>query len=312
MRAGAGVSEPATASASRRRLIGVLMGVGYGAGWGICTVWLGRLLRTYPLHPTGVMFWRGLIVSAALLGLLALRGRRTGDAWAGVRVQRKHLPFLVVFGLVGITLNNASWGMSVSMNGVTVATVMAYSAPIFTVLLSRPLFGEPITGRKALSLLMALAGCLLVSQVYDLDSSTLTTTGIVVALAVGLFQSGRDLLGKKAGRLYSEMTNLFYAFTFGTVFLGLAQISPDLAPHMPLQGWLELVCMSLGIMLSYLMYLGALARLPVSVASILGLSEPVVAALLAYLVLGELLVGLQVLGALLVIGGVLVLEVRDA
>ena len=293
-------------------MLGVLMGLGYGAGWGICTVWLGRLMDTYPLHPTGLMFWRGLIVSSVLLCLLVVRGRRLGDTWGGLRVQRKHLPFLVLFGFVGITLNNASWGTSVNLNGVTVATVMAYSAPVFTVLLSRPLFGEPITRRKAMSLVMALGGCLLVSQVYDLGSSTLTVFGIAVALSVGLFQAGRDLLGKKAGRLYSEMTNLFCAFAFGTVFLGLAQISPDLVPSMPLQGWLELGGMSLGIMLSYLMYLGALTRLPVSVASILGLSEPVVAALLAYLVLGELLVGLQVLGALLVIGGVLVLEVRDA
>lgn len=299
-------------SAGRQRLLGVLMGLGYGSGWAVCTVWLGRLMDTYPLNPTGVMFWRGLIVSVILLGMLVVRGRRAGDAWRGVRVQRRHLPFLVLFGFIGITLNNASWGLSVSMNGVTVATVMAYSAPIFTVLLSRPLFGEPITHRKALSLVMALVGCLFVSQVYDLGDSVLTGTGIAVAAAVGLFQAGRDLMGKKAGRMYPETTNLFYAFAFGTVFLGLAQLSPDLVPRMPLQGWLELAGMSLGIMLSYLMYLGALSRLPVSVASILGLSEPVVAALLAYLVLGETLVGLQVVGALLVIGGVLVLEVRDA
>ncbi|NPV09601.1 MAG: EamA family transporter [Anaerolineae bacterium] len=328
----------------RRRLVGVIMGLSYGAGWAACTVWLRRLLDTYPLHPTGIMFWRGLIVSGALMAILLVRGQRAqrenrrrrhgggrppgqarvlpleedGRTQGGrtqgspLRVARRHVPLLVLFGFVGIALNNASWGLSVNLNGVTVATVMAYSAPIFTVLLSRPLYGEHITRRKATSLLLALTGCLLVSQVYNIGRTQLQTMGMAMALAVGLTQAGRDLLGKKVGGLYPELKGLFYGFLFGTVFLGVGQLSWELVPRLPPLGWLELGGMSLGIMASYLLYLGALARLPVSVASILGLSEAVVAAVLAYLVHGETLSGPQILGALLVISGVVVLEVRDA
>ena len=291
------------------------MGLSYGAGWAACTVWLRRLMDTYPLHPTGVMFWRGLIISGALLAILLVQGRRSraqGEAApVGLRVKRSHLPLLVLFGFVGIALNNSSWGLSVNLNGVTVATVLAYSAPIFTVLLSRPLYGERIPRRKATSLVLALAGCLLVSQVYNIGQARLETFGILMALAVGLTQAGRDLIGKKVGGLYPALTGMFYGFFFGTIFLGLVQMSPDLVPQLPLIGWLELAGMALGVMASYLLYLGALARLPVSVASILGLSEAVVAAVLAYLVHGETLAGPQILGALLVVSGVVVLEVRD-
>ena len=289
--------------ADRRRVVGAAMGLGYGAGWAACTVWLRRLMDVYPLHPTGVMFWRGLIVSSLLLCVLLVRG--------GLRLRRGDIPLLLVFGLVGIALNNASWGWSVSLNGVTVATVMAYSAPVFTVLLSRPLYGERITGRKVGSLALAISGCLLVSQVYDLGQVQWRSFGILMALAVGVTQAGSDLMGKKVGSLYPELTGLFYAFLFGTLFLGLAQASPQLWPELPAQGWLELSLMSAGIMVSYLLYLGALARLPVSVASILGLSEVVVAAGLAYLVHGEMLLPLQVLGVVLVVSGVALLEIKD-
>ncbi|MGQ9554400.1 MAG: DMT family transporter [Anaerolineae bacterium] len=291
------------AISDRRRLVGLIMGLSYGSGWAACTVWLRRIMTVYPLHPTGVIFWRDLIVSAALFMIL-LRRR-------GLGLRRQHIPLLLLFGFVGIALNNASWGLSVNLNGVTVATVLAYSAPIFTVLLSRPLYGERITRRKLTSLALALSGCLLVSQVYDLGHAQLRPFGIAMAAAVGLTQAGRDLLGKKVGGLYPALTGLFYGFLFGTVFLGLGQVAQDIWPRLPLRGWVELTLMSLGIMASYALYLGALARLPVSVASILGLSEAVMAAFLAYLVHGEMLAPLQLVGALLVISGVAVLEVRD-
>jgi drug/metabolite transporter (DMT)-like permease len=229
----------------------------------------------------------------------------------GLRLQRRHLPVFVLFGFVGITLNNLSWGYSVDLNGVTIATVLAYSAPIFTVLLSRPLFGERITARKLASLALALSGCLLVSQVYDLGNSALTPAGIAVALAVGLTQAGRDLMGKAVCALYPALTGIFFGFLFGTVFLGLRQLTGGALPHLPVLGWVELALMSAGVGASYALYLGSIARLPVSVASILGLSEAVMAALLAYLVFRETLAPLQIAGALLVISGVALLEVRD-
>lgn len=288
----------------RRQIVGVAMSIGYGSGWAACTVWLRRILDTYPLGPTGVIFWRDAIISLLLLGILLRRG--------GLRIEWRHLPLMVLFGLVGICLNNATWGMSVDLNGVTIATVLAYGAPIFTVLLSWPLYGERITRRKTASLVLALSGCLLVAEVYDVGRMSLNGLGIVVAVLVAVTQAGRDLLGKKVGGLYPVLTSLFYGFLFGSVFLGIGQPLSNLTVRMPAHGWLELAMMSAGIMVSYMMYVGALARLPVSVVSILGLSEAVVAAVLAYFIHGETLAPPQLLGALLVIGGVLVLEVRNA
>ena len=67
---------------SGRRWVGIAMGLSYGAGWAACTVWLRRLMDTYPLHPTGVMFWRGLIISGALLAILLVQGRKPGSGKA--------------------------------------------------------------------------------------------------------------------------------------------------------------------------------------------------------------------------------------
>jgi len=291
-------------SGDRRRLVGVVMGLSYGSGWAACTVWLRRMMDTYRLEPVSVIFWRDVIISLLLFLVVFSRG--------GLRLQRRHVPVFILFGFVGITLNNLSWGFSVNLNGVTVATVLAYSAPVFTVLLSRPLFGERITRRKLGSLVLALSGCLVVSQVYDLGNSSLTPLGIGVALAVGLTQAGRDLLGKAVCAFYPALTGIFFGFLFGTVFLGITQLQRGGLPRLPTFGWLELVLMSGGVGASYALYLGAISRLPVSVVSIMGLSEALMAALLAYLAYGETLAPLQIAGAVLVISGVALLEVRAA
>lgn len=287
----------------RGRLIGVLMGLGYGSGWAVCTVWLRGILDRYQPEPGPTMFYRGAFVSLFLFALIGPSRLRS--------VRPKHLPLLGLFGLVGIALNNYAWGYSVHLNGVTVATVLAYGAPIFTVLLSRPLFGERITRRKLSSLFLALAGCTLVSQAYDFSGVRLQAAGLLVALLVAISQSGRDLLGKQIGSLYPELINLFCGFAIGSAFLGSAQAAGVSRFSLPPTGWLELALMSVLVGASYLMYLGALRRLPVSVASILGLSEAVTAAFLAYLVHGEVLSAAQIAGAAMVVGGVALLEVSE-
>jgi len=287
-----------------REIVGTAMMVGGAALWASSTVWLRRLFDVYALSPTGAMFWRDAIITLVLFLVLAPRG--------GLAVQRRHLGLLIAFGFIGIALNNASWGISVDLNGVTVATVMAYTAPIFVVILARPLYGEALTRRKVVALLSAIAGSLLVVQAYDLNAVSVRFFGIAVALLVGVTQAGRDLLGKKVSSYYPAVTGIFYGFLFGSIFLGLGQSSRGLVPSLSVQGWLELITMSLAIMLAYSLYLGSLARLPVSSACIVGLVEPVVAAVLAHLVHGEILALPQVIGSFLVIAGVVLLEIRGA
>ena len=71
------------------------------------------------------------------------------SAWAGrasphgspglLKIGLRDLPFFAIYGSAGLALMNALWTYSVQFNGAAVATVLAYSAPAFTVLLAWPL-----------------------------------------------------------------------------------------------------------------------------------------------------------------------------
>ena len=58
----------------------------------------------------------------------------------------------------------------------------------------------------------------------------------------------------------------------------------------------------------YLLYFMGLQKLPASVGSILSTSEVPFAALVAYLVMKEAMTGWQIIGAILVVGGVVLVS----
>jgi drug/metabolite transporter (DMT)-like permease len=63
-----------------------------------------------------------------------------------------------------------------------------------------------------------------------------------------------------------------------------------------------------GTVIAFLLVLGSLRRLGAERAGIIGTSEPVWAAILALILLGEMLTVVQVVGGLLVVAGIIVAE----
>jgi len=81
------------------------------------------------MPPLALAFWRDLIVAGALVGALALTSPPL------LRLGRSRLRFLILYGLV-LAVLNVLWMASVDLNGAAIATVLAYSAPAFTALVS--------------------------------------------------------------------------------------------------------------------------------------------------------------------------------
>ena len=120
-----------------------------------------------------------------------------------------------------------------------------------------------------------------------------------------------SLLGRVATRRYSAWTALFYAFLFGALFLSpLGLITGEFVPSsLPLDGWGTLVFLALVPTLGgFASYTIGLTHLPASVASILAAFEPVTTAIVAYFVFGEILDLPQLLGAALILWGVIMLR----
>ena len=112
------------------------------------------LTQTYRLPALVLAVLRDGLVTLTLLVILALFRRVL------LPVRRRHLPYLVIYGLM-LALFNALWTLSVSLNGAAVATVLVYSSAAFTALLGRWLLKERLDWAKLLAVAVCLAGCVL-------------------------------------------------------------------------------------------------------------------------------------------------------
>jgi drug/metabolite transporter (DMT)-like permease len=285
--------------------------------WSFTGILISYLSQAYELPSLVLAFWRDLFVSAGMCIALALLSR------ARFRLDRAHWPFMALYGLT-LALFNSMWTFSVQFNGAAVATVLAFSSPAMTAILSRLVFRERFGAAKLTSIGLSLIGTLLVSGAHDPAAWRLNAPGILFGLLTGLFFAVYNLQGKAAAdRGLDSWTALLYSFAAATGFLLLFNLGYDAATGRPPlsdmlwlgdspDGWAILVFLGIAPTLGgFGLYTLSLRYLQPTVANLIATLEPALTAVWAYLLLGEMLTGGQFLGGALVLTGVVLLRAGD-
>ena len=132
---------------------------------------------------------------------------------------------------------------------------------------------------------------------------------VLLTLAYGLMKGVREIVKKKSLQKSTVMEVLFFYTLFGFLLL-----FPDVkeAAGVPTEqmGWIALK--SFIIFLAWMASFHAIEKIPISVYGILDLSRVLFATILGVLVLRETLESSQVIGLLLVAGGLLMLRLKKA
>jgi drug/metabolite transporter (DMT)-like permease len=273
------------------------------ACWSTSGLFVTLIINGSDISPLGLAFWRDLATFTCLLvGLALLRP-------ALLRVRRPDLPWLAAMGAISIGLFHVMWNTAVLIDGVAVATVFQSNAPIFVTIMAWLLWREPLTRHKIGAVGLALIGTILISRLDGAGQTQLTPFGLLVGLGLPVAYGAFSLFGKKLVGDYSSWTILFYAFGFGALTLlpfqiGTAVPWPLALPVLGSFAGLVLVATISG----FALYTTGLRRLQASVAVIAATTEVPFAAIVSYAALGERLDGWQVLGAILVISGVILLS----
>lgn len=146
----------------------------------------------------------------------------------------------------------------------------------------------------------------LVVRGYDLASLRVTLPGILAGLASGFTYALYSIFGKTVLRRYQPQTTLTYALGFGSIFLGLMTYATGQIDTTALRaGWPMIAYLGLiTTLLAQFLYLSGLRHVEAGRASLIATVEPVVAAVLGYVLLRERLDLLQALGGLAVLSGV--------
>ncbi|WP_456366570.1 EamA family transporter [Thermococcus sp.] len=263
--------------------------------WGTLGIFATYIYR-YGVDSFTMVFWRVLFALMILGSYIALFLRENPFTW-------RRLHFYAVYGLVGVFAFYTLYFYTVKMSSVGFAVLLVYTAPAFSVVLGRLVFGEPVTLEKAIALLMVLLGVVLVAGDVDFNVGLLP---LVTGISTGFVYSLYGIMAKFGVRDERPERVLFMMLFFGLLYL--APFSKFSVPSGAVPYLLGLAFFP--TFLGYVLYNYALREVEVSRASIVATVEPVVAIVLAYVLFGEELTIPQILGAVLIIGGSVIVHAK--
>jgi drug/metabolite transporter (DMT)-like permease len=260
----------------------------------------GRAVYRFEGDPMTVVAWRALIGAAVLAGILSVLRP------ALLRIRPRDVPFFLLYGFVGVTLNFWAYFSAVKFTSLAIAVTLLFTFPVLVAVLSSVFLGERLTRAKLVAVAVTLLGSAFLVQLHHGDLVRLNLRGILFGLTAALCMATYSLLGKRAMARYAPWTIVLYGFTGGGIFLA-AGSGPRMlaAAGYPPAAWLWIIGLALIPSLGgYALFNLGLRDLPASQASVVATWEVVTAAILGWLLFGESLTLVQYAGAALVCYGI--------
>ncbi len=301
--AGAGV---VTAHPTRGYLLAVLAAAGWAAG-GLTAKWL-FVTTGAEVDPAVLSGARAVIAAAMLFAYLGLFRRRE------LRVQARDIPFLAVFGVLGLAAVHFTYFATIRLTNVPTAILLEYLAPILVLAVSVLALGERLTWALPVGVALSITGCALMVGAIGGAGLSVSAAGIGWGLASAVFFAFYTVMGKYAAPRFSPWTLLTYGLGFAALFWLLWLGGPASILKM-LSDPTRLAAVSVMALLSTVVpfgaFLTALHHIDATKASITATLEPVLAGVGTYLIpaLYSPLSPLQLAGGALVLAAVVVAQV---
>ena len=266
------------------------------------------LVRLADVGPFASAFWRVFLALPVLWAWTSVAER---NGAAGPR-QRSFSKPVVVAGLL-FTGDICCWHLAVVHTTVANATFFATTAPVWVVLFGWLLFRERVTRLVMAGLALCLfGGVMLVVESVQVDLARVP--GDLLGLLTGVFFGAYFLAVREARGQAGAARVTFELTIIASALLLVAALTLDhgLLPHTA-RGWVVLFCMA---WISHAAGQGllsiALGRLPAVFSSLVIFLEAIIAAVLAWIILGEALTPVQALGGACIVGGIWIARPRPA
>ena len=275
-----------------------------GLAGAVLAISFSSILIRYSQAPSPVIAFYRMAITTVLLLPWAVR-----DAGRVRALPRRLLGATVVSGLL-LAGHFLTWIASLRYTSVTASVLLVTSHPLYVIAADAWLMREPVPVRRVLGAVLALAGVAVVTfaGAGDVFGGGRALYGNFLAVAGSWFFAGYILIGRRVRQVLPVMpyTALVYGVASLAIAAGLAVTGVPLGPY----PWREIV---LFVALAVVPTLGghtvlnwALEYVPASVVSVSILGEPVGAALLAWLLLGEAPKGVELAGGALTLIGLCV------
>lgn len=251
--------------------------------------------------PSGVIaFYRLFLAAVALLPFLLFRAEARAEVR---RLKGAQWGKIIAAGLF-LALHYVMWFESLRFTSIASSTVLVSLQPLFSIALERVFLGSKLKATAIVGCAIALAGCVIIGA-GDFQASGMSLVGDVIAfLAAGVialyFFIGQKVRQETSAVTYSVLSYLassvalaVYIGIQGNAFTGYEKVT-----------WLAFLGLALVSTIGgQFIFNLLLKKLPASAVTMSILGEPIGTCILAYLFLHESISLQQLVGIVVIIGG---------
>jgi len=236
---------------------------------------------------------------------------------SALRFDIKALPEMLVYGIVGYAGVQFFYFVAILRMPVSVGLIIEFTAPIWIALWIRFVRKQHVPSSMWTAVFLAFSGLLLIAQVWR--GLTFDGIGLIAAFLDAFALTAYFLLGEKWSKRAPTETLMLYGFGISMLFWWITlplwtypteiftqeidlrgQASGTLA-----SGWmLILFVIIVGTIIPYTANLIGISKTSASSASVIGMLEPVLAGVFAWIWLSETFNAIQLVGAAAVITGI--------
>jgi len=261
---------------------------------------IAKLAYSDGVSMSTLLFLRFLIATALLLPWTISRGY----PWP----RGKVLLILILMGAIGFGGVSACYFLALNYASTGTVVLLVYLYPILVLGLSTFFFREPITPLRIGAMLLAVLG-LGVTVGSSLSSSGL---GLLLSLSAAVMYAFYILIGSHYAKGVHPLTASSIVISTAAVSYGLSLLVNGYHGPASIKGWSA--CLLLAVFCTIFamsIFLAGLGKIGATKTSLTSTAEPIVANLLGWLFLGEVLSTAKILGGLLILGAVALIS-REA
>ncbi|AMB99949.1 hypothetical protein AWM75_08185 [Aerococcus urinaehominis] len=231
--------------------------------------------------------------------------------WSALKISKRGLIFAILMGIVGKGLFLVSYNRTIQLAGVSTASILLYTSPLFTSLLSVLIFKSRLTKQQILALALNLVAAFLVVTGGQVNQLNISALALVLGITAAGLYALNTILGKFATQGDDPLVMTFYMLVFSC--LTIANFADPVNQVRLLDSWplwgLVIVNSIIASVVANTAYLRGLS-LPVDPArvSIVASIELVVANLIGVLVFKEAFNLTKGVGICLLVGSILLMN----
>jgi drug/metabolite transporter (DMT)-like permease len=253
--------------------------------------------------------------TAVVLGIILLVVDRSA-----FKLTRRQLLTMVVLGVTGVGMLQAAYAFAIQLLPVGITLLIEYTAVLMVALVALFFFKEKVKARLWVAIGCVLIGLAVIAQVW---TSTLNPWGVLIAFFAAIMLTSYFVIGERQVTATSPLVVAFWTMAVASLmwapFSGWWQIDPNLFGRpVSLGGNLAAIVVPvwaplawnviLGTLVPYFLSFLGLKHLSATAAGIVAASEVVFAFLVAWLWLQQGLNVVQILGAAVVLTGIILAQ----